>query len=244
MLRDSYTVFWKELRDLLCMRQSVKATLLAMFLPAVFIGAFFPMSLGARWVETPSSIGMWFMLDWIMVSGMIADSFAGERERHTLETLLATRLSEASILMGKLSAAVLYGITLAACGVMVSLISVSVTSGQGRFLMFSPIILFSGILTGLVTAVTASAIGILISLKATSARQVQQMMGFAMMFLFFIPVTLAMALPRSAWQNLNRFKDIEPVYLVILAVGLFVLLDVVLFIVAVKRFKRWKMIVE
>jgi len=244
MLHDSYTVFWKEARDLLCMRQSVRATLLAMFLPAIFIGAFFPMSMGAQWVETPTSLGMWFMLDWIMVSGMIADSFAGERERHTLETLLATRLSEISILLGKISAAVLYGITLAACGVMVSLISVSITSGQGRLLMFPPSILFSGILTGLITAVTASAIGILLSLKATSARQVQQMMGFAMMFLFFIPVTLAMSLPRSIWQYFDRFKDVGPIVLAMLFIGFFVALDAVLFVITVKRFKRWKMIVE
>ena len=34
---------------------------------------------------------MWFSL--LLVINVVADSFAGERERHTLETLLASRLS-------------------------------------------------------------------------------------------------------------------------------------------------------
>ena len=37
---------------------------------------------------------------------MIADGIPGERERHTLETLLASRLSDRSILLGKVMAAV------------------------------------------------------------------------------------------------------------------------------------------
>ena len=40
---------------------------------------------------------------------MIPDSFAGERERHTLEPLLATPLSDRAILFGMISAAVGYG---------------------------------------------------------------------------------------------------------------------------------------
>ena len=38
----------------------------------------------------------------MMVSSLVADSFAGERERHTLETLLASRLPDRAILAGKL----------------------------------------------------------------------------------------------------------------------------------------------
>jgi ABC-2 type transport system permease protein len=44
------------------------------------------------------------LLPYIILQTVIADSFAGERERHTLETLLASRLSDRAILFGKVGA--------------------------------------------------------------------------------------------------------------------------------------------
>ena len=49
----------------------------------------------------------------LIVLGSVCDAFAGERERHTLETLLASRLSNESLLAGKIAVNVLYGWDLA-----------------------------------------------------------------------------------------------------------------------------------
>ena len=43
-----------------------------------------------------------------MIISFIGDAIAGERERHTLETLLASRMPDRAILLGKVIAIVLY----------------------------------------------------------------------------------------------------------------------------------------
>ena len=55
---------------------------------------------------------------------MIIDSFAGERERQTLETLLASRLPDRAILLGKVIAVVLAGLALLLVGVLPGLVQV------------------------------------------------------------------------------------------------------------------------
>ena len=65
---------------------------------------------------------------------MIADSFAGERERHTLETLLASRLSDRAILFGKIAACIAYGWLMAMLCVLVGTITENVSHWEGQVL--------------------------------------------------------------------------------------------------------------
>ena len=241
MLYDIGTVFLKELNEIMHLRDSLRATIFAMLVPVIFIGFFISVS-GIRWVQSYDSLILWFMLPFIMVIQIIADSFAGERERHTLETLLATRLGEPAILIGKIAAAIVYGFALACTGIVLSLLTVSLTSGQGHLLMFPLPILVSGILTGILSASTAAVIGTLISLRAASARQAQQMLGFAMLLLFFLPVLLAYVLPREIVRSVLSFMNSHELSVILITVftGIAVL-DLALFAVALARFKRHKM---
>ena len=68
----------------------------------------------------------WSWVPLMLVAGVVADSFAGERERHTLETLLASRLSDEAILVGKVTAAVGYGWGFTLVMAVVSLVSVNI----------------------------------------------------------------------------------------------------------------------
>jgi ABC-2 type transport system permease protein len=177
-----------------------------------------------------------------MVIQIVADSFAGERERHTLETLLATRLSERAILIGKIAASILYGFTLACAGIALSVLTVTFTAGQGRLLMFPPDILVPGIFTGLVSATTASMLGTLVSLRAASTRQAQQMLGFAMLFLFFLPTFLFYLLPEELVRSVTSSLGMHSPSVVILTVlAVLAVLDAVLFGAALARFKRQSM---
>lgn len=72
-------------------------------------GAVAPHLLG-RFERGPLMVGVLLAgLPLVLSAIMIAESLAGERERRTLETLLASRLSERAILLRKMSAAVLLG---------------------------------------------------------------------------------------------------------------------------------------
>ena len=49
------------------------------------------------------------MVAYIVVLAAVCDSFPGERERHTIETLLASALPDEALLLGKILASVIYG---------------------------------------------------------------------------------------------------------------------------------------
>ena len=105
MRNDVGTVVWKEWMELIARStQSRSDTLKTIGVVAVILGivvwrsSFLVQNLGV--LTVPSFI----LLQ--LLGGLMVDSFAGERERHTLETLLATRLSDLSILVGKITAGV------------------------------------------------------------------------------------------------------------------------------------------
>ncbi|MEA3137388.1 MAG: type transport system permease protein [Thermoplasmata archaeon] len=116
----------------------------------------------------------------------IADAFAGERERHTLETLLASPLPDGSILWGKMLAQ--YTVV----GAHVAL--VSVTAGiTSAILLGLPglLVLPAGLLLGGAgAAVTSSFIvglGILLSLRAPTVKKAQERISYVMMPIFLLP---------------------------------------------------------
>ena len=106
MIADVLTVAWKEWRELLQLGGSHRGGRFSLVILVLVFGVFLPFQSGAEWVESPATVFYWGWVPLMLVSGAVADSFAGERERHTLETLLASRLPDRAILLGKMAAAV------------------------------------------------------------------------------------------------------------------------------------------
>jgi ABC-2 type transport system permease protein len=112
MIADIFTVAWKELREMLTFGDSRGRNKLSLLVILAIFGVVIPLQSGRDWVTSPVSAMVWAWMPYMWVYSVVADSFAGERERHTLEALLATRLSDRAILFGKLLAALAYGFTL------------------------------------------------------------------------------------------------------------------------------------
>ena len=105
-MNDILTMMWKEAKDVFF--QGGWRSLLRPLLVIGIIGVYLPLQLGAQWMSL-MSIGMLLLL-WIpffMIITFIGDVIAGERERHTLETLLASRMPDRAILLGKVVTSVL-----------------------------------------------------------------------------------------------------------------------------------------
>ena len=107
-----------------------------------------------------------------MAVSVVADAFAGERERHTLETLLSMPLADAAIFIGKFAAAVLYGWAFA---VIASLVAAGVSerpaSQRGADYFYAPEV-FAGVLVlGLLVTALLVSTGILVSLRSPTVRQ-------------------------------------------------------------------------
>ena len=88
MMQDILTIVWKEYKEFVRQRGSLRGTVMVMVVPALILGVLFPFQTGRMWMESPLQLASWVWVPLLMVATMIADSFAGERERHTLETLL------------------------------------------------------------------------------------------------------------------------------------------------------------
>jgi len=244
MMVDILTVMWKELHELFLQRGARRGMLFSLGIFLVMFGILMPLQLGRDWVDSPASLAYWGFLPFMMVNNVIADSFAGERERHTLETLLASRLSDLSILLGKIGTAIVYGWGTSLLGLLVALVTVNVFKGNGQLLLYSPLIGFGAPLVSFLVAGLAAGIGVLVSLRASTVRQAQQTVGMAF-FIVLLPLFFLPMLPTDWKVALLGF--IKTADFFALGIGVLVavfIVDVVLIGISVLRFKRDKLILD
>src|SRR5574342_1136 len=196
MIADILTVARKELREMLMFGDSRGRSKLSLVVLVLIFGVVIPLQSGRAWVTSPLSAMVWAWMPYMWVYSVVADSFAGERERHTLEALLATRLSDLAILFGKLLAALAYGFLLTWAILLVSLVTVNMAVSEGGLLLFSPLMIIGALVFSILVSGLSASIGVLVSLRAGSVRQAQQWMSFGMLVLF-LPLMLAQFIPES-----------------------------------------------
>jgi ABC-2 type transport system permease protein len=241
MALDIGTLVWKELNEWVVRGGSRGKLGLVMFL--VIFGGFIPLQAGREWIQTPMSLMSWMWLPFLLSSGVMCDAIAGERERNTLETLLASRLSDRGILLGKVVAAIIYG-----CGQIwiISLVSaavINVVFWTGTVAFYPPLMIAGLIVLPLLLAAFASLVAVLVSLKAQSARQAQQVMSIGL-FVLFLPLLALNFLPESAREVAGRtLSQMNGLQAASIAVGFIVLLDLVLLAVALSKFKRRELVI-
>lgn len=238
VIRDAQAVFWKELQEIRVRQGGDFGQLRKLFFAPTVIGVFLGWRLGPEWLASPwpAVVAAWLPLYFGM--GVVCDAFAGEKERHTLETLLATRLSDGGIFFGKAAAMVAYCLTLTASTLLVSGLAANLFHPQRHPAFFSPIALVGGILAFL-AAVSLTSAGFFLSLRASSVQQAQQRMATSVMLLWIVPLGLSRALP-SAWSESLGKLDGVLVFTGIL--GVLLLFALTLTLAAVRRFRRGRLL--
>ncbi len=188
MIEDLRTVVWKEWKSLFRHPGSRLRLVLTVGVPVGYFGVVSPLQAGESFFD---GAGPWFtaiVLPLLTVIMTAPDAFAGERERKTLRTLLASRLPDAAILWAKIGFAVMLGMgmmlsTLILAHLVVNLLGDSAAgfvaiAGEQFFYMIGVSILLSLI---------AAAAAVLISLRAQTVQQAQQMLAAG----FFLVPTVA-----------------------------------------------------
>jgi len=171
-----------------------------------------------------------FLIIPIMASSVIAsDSFAGEKERKTIEALLATPLSDSEMLLGKMLVSFAPAvITTVASFILYSVVVDYLTIGlfDGRLLLPNQIWLL--LIFGLAPALAFADIGltVLISARVKGVREAQQIS--ALLLIPLIAVVLGQASGAMALDPL----------LVDVLIALLLAFDVTVFAAAVKTFGR------
>jgi ABC-2 type transport system permease protein len=234
MIADLKTMLWKERKGLLRYRGSRTRFLLTLMTP-VLMAVVMPWQEGAGWVESPISLIISLAIPIIIVGITVPESFAGERERHTLETLLASRLPDRAILFGKLTTAVAFawGLTLAV--LLMSLVPVNLAHGEGKILFFTPTLALGNLALSFVLSTLCASAGVLVSLRSETVQEAAQ----TLMAIFLVPpMILQMVLfmfvdqLRDTLQNLNG-EQVLLIIIVVLAV-----IDLAVSALAVARFRR------
>ncbi len=244
MINDILAVIWKEFHELPYVRTGMRGGRLGLLVFAAVFGIFLPLQTGRDWVESPISLVYWAWVPFLLVSGVIADSIAGERERHTLETLLASRLSDSAILFGKIGASIAYGWGLTLGCVLVGLVTVNIAHGQGQLLIYPPLIGLGVILTSFLISGLASGLGVLVSLRSPTVRQAQQTFSFAYLLLL-IPLFAFPVLP-AEWQFrvIQALQGTDFTTLAAVALGIVAVLDIGLVAAGLARFKRARLLLD
>ena len=248
MLRDIQTVMWKEWKELLA-GQGLRGRWLQLLIVLGVFGIFLPYQFGHTLVTSPLSLVVWLWVPGFLVSQVIADSFAGERERHTLETLLASRLSDRAILLGKIAAAMTYGCGLSIVSLVLGLVTINLAFGQGQLIIYRPETAL-GILTfTLLSGGLTATLGVLVSLRAATVRQAYQVMSIAIMAVLFGGVygiqAIAKVLPPAmAEQTARWLAQANLGQIILLSGAVLVIITAILLAAAMARFQRAKLILD
>ncbi len=244
MIADSLTIVWKEFKELLSQRPGLRGGWIGLLFFIVVFGIIMPLQLGDAFIQSPATLAYWGWVPFILVSTIVADAFAGERERHTLETLLASRLSDRAILFGKILASMAYGWGLTIGCVLLGLITVNVAHGAGALLLFPGWLAFSILSISFLITGFATGLGILISLRAPTVRQAQQTLSIAV-FIPLIPLFLIPLLPENIKFALAQAMSTWDVRsLLYLLIAFLALVDAALLAACLARFQRAKLILE
>jgi len=245
MMQDILTIVWKEWKEFVRQRGSLRGTVMVMVVPALILGVLFPFQTGRMWVESPLQLVSWVWAPLLMVATMIADSFAGERERHTLETLLACRLPDDTILFGKIIAAMFFALALTYAIVTLGLLTVNITHWEGEPILFSPKMLGMGIVLSILVACFAASAGVLVSLRAATVRQAQQTLSFVIIAIAFLPSIAFQMLPVTAKKGVASFFESAGAARIITTVFVtLIVIDAVLVNAARLRFRRKRLLLD
>jgi ABC-2 type transport system permease protein len=236
-MSDILTMVWKESKDVLF--QGGWRSLLRPLIVIGIMGIYLPLQLGPLWVQlTPIGMVLLLWIPFFVIISFIGDAIAGERERHTLETLLASRMPDRAILLGKVVAIVLYAWGMGVLSLLLGLVLVDLFRTQGNW-MFYPLDLFvDALVLILLASVLAASAGVLVSLRVATVRQAQQILSVGTIVFVFGSVFVLRAVPASVFSSLS-YSQFLLISMVVIAV-----LDAILLGLSLVSFQRSRLILS
>jgi len=245
MIRQIRTVIWKEWKEILLQRDRSRKDVLAQRLIAAVVFGFLVWRVGLAFVDSPMMLVMPAFVLIFCVIAIVADSFAGERERHTLETLLASRLSDQSILLGKIAAAVLLAWGVMLLLLVLGLIEVNLQRSAAHVLIFPLHRMTTVLVFSFLFLLFVSCTGVFVSLRASTVRQATQILNISFMVLGFASLYAGVSLPLE-WRTkfMQALAGANQVQIEVAAGFGFLLFDAMLVSAARLRFRRNRLFVE
>jgi ABC-2 type transport system permease protein len=236
-MSDILTMVWKESKDVLF--QGGWRSLIRPLIVVGLIGVYVPLQFGAQWVDlTPIAMVILLWVPFFVIISFIGDVIAGERERHTLETLLASRMPDRAILLGKVATSVLYGWGMGVLSLLISLLLVDLFRTQGKWLFYPLDLFVDAIVLSLLVSVLGTSAGVLISLRVSTARQAQQILSIGTMVFVFGTVIALNAVPANLLSSLTYSQFL------LIVIAVIAVLDAILLALSLASFRRSRLILS
>jgi len=235
---------WKEGKGLLRYNNNRWKSVAILLTPLALFGIIFPIQFRHQWLTSGWSVAVAVITPLLLISSTIAESFAGERERHTLETLLASRLPDRAILFGKLLMSITFGWGMTLFLLLVSLVVVNILEWTGVFQIYQTSILWLDLAASLLMSGMVANLGLLISLRAPTVQNAAQ----TIMLMLFMPFLVLQAgvfllptfLPEESIQAMLGYMNAATIVQILLS--LLLAANIGLLLGAMARFKRSKLI--
>ena len=238
-MSDLNTVMWKETRSWLRYQGSKTRTIMTLVSP-LFIAIYLPWELGADWTVKYMSLIMAFLVPTMIAGLTVPDSFAGEKERNTLPTLLTSRLPDRAILFGKMLFGIIMGWTAGLFMLVISLIVANISYGEG-FLFYSPSVLGAYLGFSLIMATLTTGAGVLISMRAETAQEASQLLISS---LLMPPMLLGVVGTMFLTRSDNALANLDFTLILLIAAAVLLVATVVLVLAAMRRFQRSKLVFD
>lgn len=237
-MSDLWTIIWKEWKDLIW--SGGRYDLFRPLLVTALLGIVFPLTFKQRWIAlNPAAVLIILYAPFMLIISFIGDAIAGERERHTLETLLASRISDRAILLGKILVAVGFNWGITVFCLLLGVVVVNVSQGNGQWVFYTSNNLFVVVLVlSFLTNLLAASGGVLISLKSATVRQAGQTMIVCMIILGLAVYGVARFLPARVTASLTASQ------IVLIVIGTLAVLDALLLAASLVSFQRSRLILS
>jgi ABC-2 type transport system permease protein len=244
VLIDVLTIVWKESKEFI-QGSSRAGTIARLAFPIALAGIFVPWRAGRAYVTGVTAMfGLLWILPMVAVS-LTIDAIAGERERHTLESLLATQLSDQAILFGKLTASVIHAWAIMLASLLVGLVTVNLRRPAGALLLFSPAYLITLLSVGLLASILVCSLAVLVSVRAPTVRQAAQTFAYSFMGIFIAASFAVQSLAPSRRLAVEKLLTGRSEATTQLTAGLAVLaVDGMVVLAARRRFQRARLILD
>ena len=238
MLHDILTVMWKERKGLFRYRGSRTRFLLVMLSP-LLLATVFPLQAGEDWGDGPLPVLLAAVVPIVLMGITIPDSFAGERERHTLDTLLASRLPDRAILFGKLAVSIAFAWGVTLLFLLVGLVTINVAFRGNGLLLMSPTNALGSVALSLLMSVLLAGTGVLVSMRAATVQEAAQ----TLMAIFLVPPMILQAVALLMRDQLYGFlRALDGRQFLLGALAVLALLATGVITTAVARFRRPRLV--
>ena len=236
-MRDLLTMIWKESKDLFF--QGGWRSLLRPLIVVGIMGIYLPLQLGLQWLAlTPLGMLLLLWIPFFVIISFIGDVIAGERERHTLETLLASRIPDQAILLGKIITTVLYAWGMGVISLVVGLVLINLFRTQGKWMFYSLDLFGDALILILLVSVLGASGGALISLKVATVRQAQQILSVGTIAFVFGIILVLQVIPANSISSLSYAQFL------LITMAVIAVLDAILLGLSLMSFRRSRLILS